>query len=379
MELIRTADPRVESLTEYLRLLAEGPVARDTHDGYRAVLDTATAEETNRALHAVLSAATEIRAWEEPVARFLRSVSGSLDRAELPAYPEEHELGELKAENAVIASRLERLSEAVKRTGTGSAAGLRSELQDLDILKDHYIRLQNGLFPLFEEAFADHACVTLMWTLEDKALALRKSLLALPDSALLAAGSGATKALGAFYLLARSLIWREERILYPVAWRMIAPARFKALRAGGEQDPAVAGTPNGAGALFACETGSLTAEQLEALFRVLPIDVSFIGADDRVKFYSDPPHRVFPRTPAVIGRLVQNCHPPKSVATVERILRGFRDGSRNREEFWLTLGDRFIHIEYFALRSPDGEYLGTLEASYDATDLRALQGEKRLL
>lgn len=368
MELIHNTDPRVEPLAEFLRLLSEGPVTRGIHDQYRTVLETASAEETNRALHLVLSAAKDISSWEEPVARFLRSVSASLDRAALPEYPEQHELSELKTENILIAAKMDRLAEAVKSAGTGPVSGIKQELQLLDMLAEHYTRLQNGLFPLFEEAFADHACVKLMWTLEDKALALRKSLLALPDTTALTPGSGAAKALGAFFLLARSLLWREERILFPVAWRMIAPERFKA-----SETHIVANTA------FACETGALTPEQLEAIFKILPIDISFIGADDRVKFYSDPPHRVFPRTPAVIGRLVQNCHPPKSVATVEKILACFREGSRSREEFWLTMKGRFIHIEYFAVRSQTGEYLGTLEVSSDATELRALEGEKRLL
>jgi len=132
-------------------------------------------------------------------------------------------------------------------------------------------------------------------------------------------------------------------------------------------------------AAFASKTGSLTQDQLEAIFNVLPLDIAFIGSDDRVKFYSDPPHRIFPRSPAVIGRLVQNCHPPKSVAVVEEILRTFKSGERDSAEFWLDLHGKFVHIEYFAVRGPDGTYLGTLESSMDATHLRSLEGEKRLL
>jgi DUF438 domain-containing protein len=88
---------------------------------------------------------------------------------------------------------------------------------------------------------------------------------------------------------------------------------------------------------------------------------------------------VFPRSPAVIGRRVQDCHPPKSVAVVNEILRSFRSGQRDSAEFWLEAGGRFIHIEYFALRDPSGGFLGTLEVTQDATELRALTGEKRLL
>jgi len=123
----------------------------------------------------------------------------------------------------------------------------------------------------------------------------------------------------------------------------------------------------------------LTRAQLEAIFSVLPVDISFIGSDDRVKYYSDPPHRIFPRSPAIIGRLVQNCHPPKSVATVEKILESFKSGDEDTAEFWLTVKERFIHIRYYAVRGESGEYLGTLEVSQDVTGIRALEGEKRLL
>ena len=118
--------------------------------------------------------------------------------------------------------------------------------------------------------------------------------------------------------------------------------------------------------------------ELEAILRLLPLDIAFIGPDDTVAFYSDPPHRIFPRNPAIIGRLVQNCHPEKSVARVEAILSSFKDGSKDSAEFYLTVEGRFVHIEYMAVRNNKGTYLGTLEVTQDATRLRALEGEKRL-
>jgi hypothetical protein len=134
-----------------------------------------------------------------------------------------------------------------------------------------------------------------------------------------------------------------------------------------------------ADALFSGKTGALTFEQLELIFSLLPLDIAFIGADDRVKFYSDPPHRIFPRSPQVIGRLVQNCHPPKSVSTVEEILSSFKEGREDSAEFYLVVRGAFVHIQYYAVRSMDGKYLGTLEVTQDATHLRSLSGEKRLL
>jgi DUF438 domain-containing protein len=133
-----------------------------------------------------------------------------------------------------------------------------------------------------------------------------------------------------------------------------------------------------AGAGFSGRTGALPPEVLGALFSALPVDMTYVDAEDRVRWFSDSPHRIFPRSPAIIGRDVRNCHPGASVGRVLAILEAFKSGAKDKESFWISMGGRFISIEYFALRAPDGRYLGTLEASQDLSEKRALTGEKRL-
>jgi DUF438 domain-containing protein len=367
MELIETGNDRVAALIDYLELLSRGPVTPETFARYDAVLSTTTADEANAALHAALAEATDVEAWKQPVARFIRSASVGLDAQTLPAYPEGQLLSRLEAENDAIAaelSELQRLSSAAKNSPQGIEA-LRARVRGWTNLRDHYVSLQNELFPLFEQAAQAHACVKLMWAIEDDVLGLQRAIAEEKDG-----GDGKTfwKTFGAFYLTAGSLLYRERRILFPAAFRSVPDRLFSGAPSAG-----------GGAAAFATATGTLSPAELEAIFRVLPFDIAFIGADDRVKFYSDPPHRIFPRSPAVIGRLVQNCHPPKSVATVEEILRSFKSGERDSAEFWLTVKGSFVHIQYYAVRDPEGRYLGTLEATADATRVRALQGEKRLL
>ena len=122
----------------------------------------------------------------------------------------------------------------------------------------------------------------------------------------------------------------------------------------------------------------MTLEQLNLMLGGLPIDVSFVDAHDEVRFYSEG-QRVFPRSPGVIGRKVQNCHPSASVHKVQEIIDAFRAGREEHAEFWITLNERFLHIRYFAMRDPDGVYRGVLETVQDVTDIRALQGQRRLL
>jgi len=363
--LQRDDEGRVALLCEYLDRLVEGPVSRETFEEYRAVVGSATPFEVNRALEHLLGAAVDIAACEVPVARFIRSVGKALEGQELPIYPEGSLFARLDQENEAIASYLGDQQELNKRlqreTGLPLSLAL-DEIASYDGLDTHYTRLQNELFPLFEASGEPHSCVKLMWTLQDEVLRARKALLtfAADDR------PGFWRLYGRYYVLAGILSFRERYILYPVA--------FHALGATGP----IEGPSPGMGG-FASLTGSLSEEELERIFHTLPFDIAFIGADDRVKFYSDPPHRIFARSPQVIGRLVQNCHPPKSVGTVEEILASFKEGRSDHAEFYLVLKGSFVHIEYYAVRSADGTYMGTMEVSQDATHIRSLTGEKRLL
>lgn len=127
-------------------------------------------------------------------------------------------------------------------------------------------------------------------------------------------------------------------------------------------------------------SGSFAPEELEALFINLPIDITYVDRNDKVKFFSHSPKRIFERNRSIIGRDVRFCHPPGSVHIVEQILEDFRNGKENKAAFWISsFRGRFVYIEYTALRGKDNEYLGVVEVTQDITDLRKLQGDQRLL
>jgi DUF438 domain-containing protein len=367
MELMKQKNPRIERLVAYLEILVSGILEKEIYQTYSDVLETATPFEVNEALSAVLSEVTSFSSYIVPVSRFFRAVGKSLDKIPEMEYPKEHLLSRFVKENREIAktgSELQHLSRQVQQ-GTAEKEVLIEKVASLKILEEHYTALQNELFPLFERATVDHACVKLMWSIQDSVLESQKKLVqtgaALPLPAF-------WKLFGTFFSYVEILIYRETKVLFPVSFRFISPEAFKGN----------ANTLCETVSRFVSETGSLEFGELEAIFQLLPLDIAFIGPDDRVAFYSNPPHRIFPRSPAVIGRLVQNCHPPKSVAIVEKILASFKEGSKDSAEFYLTLGGRFVHIEYFAVKNNQGTYIGTLEVTQDATHLRSLTGEKRL-
>jgi hypothetical protein len=196
----------------------------------------------------------------------------------------------------------------------------------------------------------------------------------------------------------REMFYKEENILFPTALEKLSPEEWAAIR---EQGPEVgyayvepgdqwepefspAAEPRSPvtaeeEARFPLDTGALTPQEVNLVLNHLPVEISFVGTDDTVRFFTQEGERIFPRTAAIIGRRVQKCHPPASVDRVEEILDDFRADRRDQAEFWIQMDGRFIHIRYFAVRSEAGAYQGTLEVVQDVTHIRQLEGEKRLL
>ena len=124
---------------------------------------------------------------------------------------------------------------------------------------------------------------------------------------------------------------------------------------------------------------AFSTETLEAILDTLPVEVSFVDETDTVRYYSKGDKRIFKRTPAVIGRKVQNCHPKQSLHKVEQVMSDLKSGKRDVAEFWIDLHGRKIYIRYFVVRDKAGKFLGTLEVTQDITDIQKITGEKRLL
>ena len=124
---------------------------------------------------------------------------------------------------------------------------------------------------------------------------------------------------------------------------------------------------------------NLSREQLEGILEAIPVEISFVDENDLVKLWNKHETRIFKRPISVIGKSVQNCHPKQSVAKVNQILSDFKSGRKDSAEFWINLGEKKVYIRYFAVRDKAGRYLGTLEATQDITEIKRIEGEKRLL
>jgi hypothetical protein len=323
------------------------------------------------------------------------ALEGAIDLSGARFAPPGHPVHTFRLENEALGGVLSKLDHVVAALEAASGApaeadllSARVRLNDLADVEKHYLRKEHLLFPYLEK----HGITgppKVMWGKHDETRALLRAAL---DA--LAAARAPAPALRAVAEAIRGMIDKEENILLPMAldtldelewWeiaRQSAEIGFCLVEPEGEWRPphlpAGADAPPQDGKLR-LPTGTLTAVQLEALLNALPLDATFVDAEDRVRYFTHGKERVFARSRAVIGRKVQFCHPPSSVDTVDRILSAFRAGERDEASFWIELRGRFLHIGYHALRGPGGEYLGCLEVTQDLTAKRALTGEQRLL
>jgi hypothetical protein len=199
------------------------------------------------------------------------------------------------------------------------------------------------------------------------------------------------RAYGAFGELLKNHYWKENDILYPLAQRVMTPEDADAVLAGIAATEAAAG-PDTRAKYYALADEIITWGQVKdlvygldyatigAMLNTLPVELSFVDADDTVRYFSHENHeKIFPRSRGAIGMKVQNCHPQKSVHLVNGILADFKAGKRDVAEFWIDMGPRKAHIRYWPVRDPSGNYLGCLETVQDVAPIQKLQGERRLL
>jgi len=127
------------------------------------------------------------------------------------------------------------------------------------------------------------------------------------------------------------------------------------------------------------QTGILFPEQIRLMLNHLPVDITYVDENDKVRYFSSPKKRIFPRSVSIVGRDVKNCHPPESVHVVEQIVEAFRNGEKDKADFWINMNNETILIQYFAVRDEQGTYRGVIEVSQEISEIKSLQGENRLL
>ena len=318
---------------------------------------------------------------------FEASLENTMKDPDSPSHP----VNIFKKENR----ELEKLAASLKSLTESEAppAAVKALVTKLLDVEKHYTRKEQLLFPYLEkQGFMGPSKV--MWGKDNEIRDLFKATLA----ALKATSAGNTayrEPLNKLLEEILGMIFKEENILFPTALEKLSASEWEAiLRESPDigycfirppEEVELLGSARGSGVTELRDnkvkfpSGELSPDELQNMLNGLPLDITFVGADGTVKYFSENAERIFVRTRAVLGRKVENCHPPKSIDRVLEIVNSFREGKRNSASFWLTLNNRFIHITFIALRDAKGDYLGTVELTQDLTGLRALTGERRLL
>ena len=322
----------------------------------------------------------------------------SLSAQDAPVVPPGHPLHTYMLENRAAEGILHGLDHVLARLGEApdksafekEQEALAKLVEQLSVIDLHYLRKENQLFPVLE-VHGITGPSQVMWALHDDIRVAMKSAKAGVRDELVPDVVNTLKYLSKSM---RDMIYKEEHILFPMAKDLLTDTEWQKVRQGEEEigyawikpepgwDGGTVRTPVpavGAMEKIGLDTGVMTIEQVNMLLKHMPVDISFVDENDEVRYYSATQERIFPRSPGVIGRKVQNCHPPKSFNMVQKILDEFRAGRRDKADFWIQMKGRFLHIRYFAVRDAANNYKGCLEVSQDVTDIKKLEGQKRLL
>lgn len=336
-----------------------------------------------------------------------RVLKSHLDMQESPTTVPGHPVHTFMQENIELTKRTSKihlLIEDVNALNPGKDAtsllreiqGLLNDLMDVD---KHYRRKENLLFPYFEKNNMPGP-PTVMWGKHDEIRAyLKAAIEGLQNVETIHAEEAQAYCLLSIRTATEAvddMIYKEEKILYPTAMDLLTEQDWYEIYLQSEEIghclyvPEFEWFPEGGvhktntsvstqNNRIQMPTGSFQLEEMIAAFSVMPFDVTFVDADDTVRYFSPGKDRIFDRSRAILGRKVQYCHPPKSVNIVNQIVADFKSGAQDRARFWINMGPKLIYIVYYAMRDEQGKYLGTIEVTQDVSEIRALEGEQRLL
>lgn len=398
------AENRKEILGKLLKKLHEGADPEKIKEEFKRTLGDVPPTEIAQAEEELVKEGMP----REEIQRFcdihLAVLKESLEKKETLA-PAGHPIHILMEEHKVLLNFADELKGTVGALkGAKAFKAVSDQMKQLshivEHLKDsesHYVREENVLFPSLEKHGIKEP-PAVMWMEHDKIREIKKNVYRLVDEHKSMAFPDFAKGLEQVSLsladMLSSHFYKENNILFPAALQVVGedewpeirhqfdelgyccftpePARVAIGKAAPVSKPEVEG-------MVSFETGTMSVEEVETVFDTLPVDVTFVDKEDTVRYFSQSKDRIFPRAKAVIGRQVQQCHPQKSVHVVTQILEDFRAGRRDSAQFWINLKGRLIYIRYFAVRGKQGDYLGCLEVTQDLTDIKKIEGEKRLL
>lgn len=406
-ELINNRQYRINLLKQIVLELHQGKSVEEVKEKFREAVKDISHEEVAAMEQALIEEGLPVEEIQKMCDVHASIFKESLDKKPEPEMIPGHPIHTFFQENRAledlmtkeIRPRLEALKSAASREDQEKV--VLELLEKYNLLTDidkHYSRKENLVFPYLEK-YGITAPPKVMWGVDDEIRDGIKDVIKTLKNYNEGTRKDIINKIEQNLEQIQEMIYKEEKILFPMAannltedeWYaiyqesdeigfcLVAPdAKWEPQNINVTEKADVVADPHTRGSIK-FETGILTPKQIELIFNHLPFDITFVDKDDIVKYFSAGPERIFTRTKAVIGRSVQNCHPPASVHIVEKLVQDFKDGKKDVEEFWINMGSKMIHIRYFAVRDENGEFIGTLEVTQDITKIKELEGEKRLV
>jgi DUF438 domain-containing protein len=404
-EFINNSRHRVDQLKTLILGLHDGNSAEDTQEKLVEMMGSVPYSEVVQAEEELIEEGLDREEVLKLCDLHTDALGSAIDTSMAKDIPEGHPLHVLIKENAALKLHIEKIKHfeniiadgKPKESDRKTIIGIHTLFNELMDIEKHYLKLENLLFP-FLEKYEITGPPMVMWGKHDETRAFMKSSIQLlsenPNST--------NEDLAGFFELIfnptlKSILdmtHKEEEILFPMSMDTLTEIDWYEIQQQSEDigyclyfpetewkpvlsDEDIANTQSNDKVRLS--TGSFSPDELEGFLNSLPVDFTFVDKDDKVKYFSEGRDRVFPRSKAIIGRLVQYCHPPSSVHIVDQILDDFKSGKQEQAKFWIPMGDKFVHIAYFAVKDKNGEYLGTVEMSHDISGYRKLEGERRIL
>ncbi|NCC47982.1 MAG: DUF438 domain-containing protein [Clostridia bacterium] len=415
-ELINNQARRQEQLRQLIQQLHDGVPFETVRQSFEETFGSVSTTEITALEQALIRDGLPVAEIQRLCDVHASVFKGSIEEIHRPQDPSElpgHPVYTFRQENtrltALIEDRINRqLASFSEQPSKALQEKLLADLDQLLTIDRHYRRKENLLFPYLEKHDIT-APPQVMWGVDDEIRAmLKEARSALADWQEGQPVDATAITIRAALEKTTEMIFKEENILFPMSldeltndeWRQIAEDSDeigytlirsalsypdKAIRTMfGEQERGrpVQEAPQESlksEGVVQLPSGVFSLTELTAMLNALPFDITFVDKDDVVKYFSQGSDRIFERTRSIIGRKVINCHPPASMHVVEEILADFKAGKREHADFWIKMGPRYVLIRYFAVRDPQGEFLGTLEVTQDIAPIQAIDGEKRLL
>ncbi|NMB25672.1 MAG: DUF438 domain-containing protein [Firmicutes bacterium] len=405
-ELINNRAYRQEKLKEIIRELHQGSSVDAVKERFRTLIKDIGSTEISQLEQALIDEGMP----EEEIKRLcdvhVSVFQDALDRQPPPDAVPGHPVHTFRMENAALRKVIETLRSTIDRLALAEGTarddllkawhGLQQQLLEVE---NHYSRKENILFPYLEK----HGITgppSVMWSTHDDIRYNLKQIGVLLQQKASVSRSDLADKIQSLVLptlkTIEDMIYKEESILFPMSMETLSEDEWQAVADQSDDigytlvAPKTKWEPVRSEALptaptelptehLQLATGVLKLEEIELILNHLPIDITFVDKDNVVRYFSQGAERIFARTKAIIGRKVENCHPPESVHVVTEIIEDFRMGKRDTADFWINLKGQLVYIRYFAVRDDEGQYVGVVEVTQNITPLQALQGEKRLL